>query len=143
MFYHDDPAPHPKILDIEYVEKNLHTLEQTDLQLIQYTRVRHLSPPSKLQYNNIGFNGNAASEYEMWVLNFFKYKENGVFVEAGAFDGVMGSHTLNLENKFGWSGLLIECNPAILPELRMRQRKAWISDACISTTANAATVRKI
>lgn len=139
-----DSSRPPQMLDIEYVEKNLHTLEQLDHQLIQYTRVRHLSPPPppKLKYNNIGTNGNIGSAYELWILEFFKdNKINGKFIEAGAFDGVMGSHTLHLEYKFGWTGLLIECNPAILPELRMRRRNAWIADACISPTANAATVR--
>jgi FkbM family methyltransferase len=41
------------------------------------------------------------------IANFFKDKPNGVFVEAGALDGVFQSNTLALEQK-GWTGLLVE-----------------------------------
>jgi FkbM family methyltransferase len=35
-------------------------------------------------------------------------KENGVFFEAGANDGVFQSYTCPLEKKFGWTGVLVE-----------------------------------
>lgn len=40
-------------------------------------------------------------------LNF----SHGVFVEAGANNGIDQSNTVLLENNFGWSGLLVEPNP--------------------------------
>ena len=36
----------------------------------------------------------------------------GTFVEAGAFNGYTYSNTAVLETCFGWSGLLVEANPA-------------------------------
>jgi FkbM family methyltransferase len=42
---------------------------------------------------------------------FFKDKKNGVFIEAGAYDGVTGSNTLFFEKNHGWKGLCIEPMP--------------------------------
>jgi FkbM family methyltransferase len=40
--------------------------------------------------------------------NVFKGKENGVFIEVGAFDGVYGSNTYFFEKEKNWKGILIE-----------------------------------
>ena len=45
--------------------------------------------------------------------------ERGVFVEAGANDGVTQSNTLLFERRYGWTGLLVEP----IPELAARCRK--------------------
>jgi len=47
------------------------------------------------------------------LLNYFTEKEmrGGFYVEAGATNGVMQSNTLLLEEKLGWTGLLIEPEP--------------------------------
>ena len=42
------------------------------------------------------------------ILDFFSYKRNGFFIEAGAADGILESNTLLLEKKYGWTGLLVE-----------------------------------
>ncbi|ODM96126.1 Protein Star [Orchesella cincta] len=42
------------------------------------------------------------------------------------------SHTLMLEIQHNWTGLLVECNPTLVPILRQRHRKAWIADVCLS-----------
>ena len=43
---------------------------------------------------------------------FFQGKvENGFFIEAGADDFLDGTNTLLLEEKYNWTGLLIEPNP--------------------------------
>jgi hypothetical protein len=34
----------------------------------------------------------------------------------------------------GWSGLLVECNPKVVPELKNVGRKAWLAMVCLSTT---------
>ncbi|CAL8144903.1 unnamed protein product [Orchesella dallaii] len=118
-------------LDIAYVEENLHALDQKDPQLIQYTRVRYLSPPSKLPYNFEGA-GNYKDEFSAWVADFFKNKKNGIFIEAGAHEGEKGSHTLYLEKELGWTGLLVECNPTVVPILKTHHRKAWVADVCLA-----------
>ncbi len=130
---------HP--LDILYVEKNFNSLNQTDPQLIQYARVKYLTPPSKQPYN-LGDRkaGSTPDEFSSWVTKFFDLKRNGVFIDVGAKDGVKGSHTLYLEKELGWRGLLVECNPTEVPFLRARHRKAWIADICISPTPHAGLV---
>ena len=42
--------------------------------------------------------------------NLFKHikKTNGIFLEAGAFDGAFQSYTYSLEQNYGWTGVLIE-----------------------------------
>ena len=42
---------------------------------------------------------------------FFNNKKNGVFVECGANDGYDGSITWLFEDKFAWTGVLLEPNP--------------------------------
>jgi FkbM family methyltransferase len=43
----------------------------------------------------------------------FRGRRGGVFVEIGAFDGIIGSNTLFFEIFRGWSGLLIEASPRL------------------------------
>ena len=53
----------------------------------------------------------------------FRGKRNGVFVEAGAIDGVQESNTFALEHFLGWTGLLIEpskCAQCATPHYRPR-----------------------
>ena len=57
--------------------------------------------------------GNEKSPYsqlnqDINVLKFLNYKKNGFFIELGAVDGVNLSNTLLLENKYNWTGMLIE-----------------------------------
>ncbi|ODM90235.1 Protein Star, partial [Orchesella cincta] len=43
-----------------------------------------------------------------------------------------GSHTLYLEKELGWTGLLVECNPTVIPILKTHHRKAWVADVCLA-----------
>lgn len=61
-------------LNINYVEENLYSLDQSDPQLIQYTRIRHLNPPSILPYNLEGSSVNYKDEFSGWVAEFFENK---------------------------------------------------------------------
>lgn len=47
---------------------------------------------------------------DKWIVENLKLPEKGVFVEVGAFDGVLSSNTLHFEEK-GWTGLLVEPDP--------------------------------
>ncbi|ODM90236.1 hypothetical protein Ocin01_16439 [Orchesella cincta] len=117
-----------KTIDKPFVIRN------KDSQLIQYTRIRYLTPPSKLKYNLRGnTHTNVVSD---WVASFFKNKTGGKFLEAGASQGENGSNTLYLEKDLGWSGLLVECNPLVVPYLRNKHRKAWIADVCLSPSSH-------
>jgi len=73
-------------LDIEYVQENLLSLDQTDPQLIEYTRIRHLTPPSKLPYN-IEVEGTYKDPFNEWVAEFFKNKvRNSIQFKSTAFN---------------------------------------------------------
>lgn len=45
------------------------------------------------------------------IENIYKQKENGYFVEIGAYDGMSMSNTYLLEYKYKWKGICVECNP--------------------------------
>jgi len=44
---------------------------------------------------------------DSWVVEHLDLPTRGIFVEVGAYDGVLSSNTLHFEQK-GWDGLLIE-----------------------------------
>lgn len=48
---------------------------------------------------------------DLKVLNFYKQKRNGYFVEIGASDGIDLSNTYLLEKEFGWKGICAEPIP--------------------------------
>ena len=80
-----------------------------------------------IEYFNYKYiNINAIKSYsqcgqEEWVLNYFNKKKNGVFIELGALDGIRHSNTFLLENKYNWSGLLIEPSPSLYKELKINR----------------------
>lgn len=49
--------------------------------------------------------------------NYFKDKQNGFFVDIGAYDGEIDSNSLFFEN-IGWNGVCIEPNPTIFEKLQ-------------------------
>lgn len=71
---------------------------------------------------------------DQWLYeNLFRDKRNGVFVEAGALDGLLHSNTLTLERKLGWTGVLVEANPMFLGALaRNRPNNVLVSCALAS-----------
>jgi FkbM family methyltransferase len=52
---------------------------------------------------------------DQWLVeNVFGDKRDGIFVEAGALDGLMFSNTLHFAQEKGWAGALIEGLPHML-----------------------------
>jgi FkbM family methyltransferase len=46
---------------------------------------------------------------DIYIIDkYFSYKENGIFIEVGGYDGVFHSNTYVLEKYFGWNGILVE-----------------------------------
>jgi len=70
------------------------------------------------------FGWGAPRSYSEWgedvfiLRNFFFGKRKGVYVEAGAIDGVSLSNTKLFEETFGWTGVLVEPNPDRARECR-------------------------
>ncbi|XP_071515851.1 uncharacterized protein [Panulirus ornatus] len=66
-----------------------------------------------------------------FINNYFKqYKNPGTFMEIGAKDGEFMSLTLFLEQKLGFSGLLVEPNPRDYQKLRAAGRSSYSINAC-------------
>lgn len=55
-------------------------------------------------------NYSQSNEQEI-IINLFKGKEKGTFLDIGANDGVTLSNTFALANSYGWTGLLVEASP--------------------------------
>lgn len=55
-------------------------------------------------------NYSQSNEQEI-IINLFKGKQKGTFLDIGANDGVTLSNTFALANNYGWTGLLVEASP--------------------------------
>lgn len=70
---------------------------------------------------------------DLQVIEYFKYKTFGYFVELGAGDGKDLSNTYLLEHCYGWNGLLIEPNPIHFDALiQNRPSSTCVSQLCSS-----------
>lgn len=56
---------------------------------------------------------------------------NGVFIEAGANDGVRQSNTYFLARRRGWSGLLVEAVPRLADECRRNRPEAIVENCAL------------
>ena len=73
-------------------------------------------------------------------LNF----DNGVFVEAGANDGIRQSNTLYFEASRGWKGVLVEAVPELYEECRRNRPNATVVWGALNAGENSdgfATIR--
>ncbi len=76
-------------------------------------------------------------------LNLEKYLNfrNGVFVEAGANDGLNQSNSLYFEKYYGWHGLLVEPIPELAAQCRRNRRKCIVENfALVSSDYDLPTV---
>jgi hypothetical protein len=55
------------------------------------------------------YKGNSGQE--RFVIELLKNKENGFYVELGAFDSKKGSNTYHLETDYNWKGVSFEIDP--------------------------------
>ena len=69
---------------------------------------------------NVPFYSHPSTRNDEWVINnaLPMGLKGGYYVEAGAFDGLTHSNTLTLERYFGWTGLLIEPHPELIPKVK-------------------------
>ena len=49
--------------------------------------------------------------------NYFKDKKDGIFLDIGAYDGVVFSNTYFFEKEMGWTGICVEPNPKVFTKL--------------------------
>ena len=64
-----------------------------------------------------------------YCVHFFQL--NGFFVECGALDGEVRSNTLFFERTRNWTGLLIEAGPFNYRQMTRKNRRAFLTPACL------------
>jgi len=72
---------------------------------------------------------NGSSDQEKFVLDILDYKENGTYVELGAFHSTDGSNTFYLEKDFNWSGISFEIVDARRAEFLQNRANPCLGDA--------------
>ena len=55
---------------------------------------------------------------DLFILRCMNFKENGFFVDVGAYDGLLFSNTYFMEKFLNWRGICIEPNPASFSRLK-------------------------
>ena len=95
-----------------------------------FPQILHKGPSGSYSQNN----------QDLFVIEHFKYKEKGFFVDIGAYDGICNSNTFLLEKKYNWSGIAIEGNPRIFPYLK-KNRKCQCFQACIAANRQIRSFR--
>lgn len=68
------------------------------------------------------------------VIDFFKNKRNGFFIEMGASYGVLASNTYRLEKDFGWDGILIEPIKEYYNDIHKYRKSSFVKNICIGET---------
>lgn len=69
--------------------------------------------------------GYSLHDLDTKMLNYIDLHSRGFYIECGANNGIWQSNT-KLLNEYGWTGLLVEPNPNIFPELQKNRP----SDIC-------------
>jgi FkbM family methyltransferase len=91
------------------------------LQRALRTRVAQLIAPSELETNTLPYYPQQAScqipQLHFLLSRFLGERDNGIFVEVGAYDGIFVSNTWGLAER-GWRGVMAEPVPRLAAECR-------------------------
>ena len=66
---------------------------------------------------------------DLFALLSNDFKKDGVFIEFGAYDGVIFSNTYLLEKQFGWTGILIDPIPSHFESMKLNRNCKLIHGA--------------
>ena len=82
-------------------------------------------------YSNINFLVESKSQngQDLFALLSNNFKRSGVFIEFGAYDGVIFSNTHLLEKQFGWTGILIDPIPSHYESMKQNRNCKLIHGA--------------
>lgn len=73
--------------------------------------------------------------------NIFKNKQNGVYIELGALDGILYSNTKFFEDSLNWKGILIEPHPEKFKLLQQNRPNNFLFNNLISCHEEPLTFR--
>uniref|UniRef100_A0A6C0DJM7 Methyltransferase FkbM domain-containing protein n=1 Tax=viral metagenome TaxID=1070528 RepID=A0A6C0DJM7_9ZZZZ len=65
------------------------------------------------------------------VINFYKFKKNGCFIEIGASDGIELSNTYLLETQYNWKGICVEPIPYRYNKLIKNRPNSYCSNKAV------------
>ena len=86
--------------------------------------------PNMINKQHIKYYSANGEDYLLW--QFFDFKENGLYLDIGAFDGIHFSNTYSFELQ-GWKGVCVEPNPIFFPYLTQnRPASNCLQSACVS-----------
>ena len=80
------------------------------------------------------------SGQDLFAILASDFKEGGVFLEFGAYNGIDFSNTLLLERRFGWTGLLVEPVPRSFKEILNNRSSLAIHGAVTPTDTHRVLV---
>jgi FkbM family methyltransferase len=76
------------------------------------------------------------------VIEFYKNKSDGYFLDVGAYNGVHISNTYLLEKEFGWKGICIEPLQSAFSELEKNRNVICLDKAVYSETGKEFAFRE-
>jgi hypothetical protein len=65
------------------------------------------------------------------ILEYVGTIENGFYIEAGAYDGLLQSNTKFLEEEYNWTGILIEPSPKVFLDLQKNRPSNMNVNKCL------------
>jgi FkbM family methyltransferase len=68
---------------------------------------------------------------QYYIENISKGKQNGIFLDIGANNGIFESNTAALEFDYGWKGICVEANPSLINDLKFNRPNSIIIEAAI------------
>lgn len=74
-----------------------------------------------------------------WVQEVLCYKEDGFFLDIGAFDGVNDSNTCTLERFYGWKGVCVEANDTYYYKC-LKNRSCNVLNLAVSSRPGVVTI---
>ena len=80
---------------------------------------------------------------DLFALLANDFKKGGVFIEFGAYDGVIFSNTHLLEREFGWSGILIDPIPAHYESMQLNRDCKLIHGAVTSGHQDSVLIEEL
>lgn len=74
-----------------------------------------------------------------YIENIIKFKQDGIFLEIGGYDGITGSNTYFLERYLNWKGVVVECNPELFNKCK-ENRSCEVCDKAVYLNDNSETI---
>ena len=80
---------------------------------------------------------------DLFALISNNFKRNGVFIEFGAYDGVIFSNTYLLEKQFGWTGILIDPIPSHFESMKLNRNCKLIHGAITAEKQDSILIEEL